>query len=126
MTETRVTIDQPPIEDLDGARKRLRFFAVMAITVGIGLLLLTLEVILHYGFSNDALSWWPTPHGFIFMVYVLSVALLGFKVGWSLPKILLVMLAGCVPFLSFWVERKMVAETEARMAASGPGVRSVG
>ena len=45
-------------------------------------------------------------------------ALLGFKVGWSLTRIVLVMLAGCVPFLSFWVERKVAAEVEGGLAAA--------
>ena len=48
--------------------------------------------------------------------WVVATALLGFKVGWTLPKMALVMLAGCVPFLSFWVERKVAAEVEGRLA----------
>ncbi|MFV0462144.1 MAG: DUF3817 domain-containing protein [Nostocoides sp.] len=126
VTETPLTIDQPRIDDIDGARKRLTFFKVMAFIVGIGLLLLVAEVVLHYLFDNDALSWWPQPHGFIFMIYVIAVALLGFKVSWSLPKMVLIMLAGCIPFLSFWVERRVSAEVEARLTASGPAVRSLG
>ena len=49
----------------------------------------------------------------------MATALLGFKVGWSLPKMVGVMLAGCVPFLSFWVERKVAREVEAQMATTG-------
>ncbi len=103
------------IKDTQAAAKALTFFKVMALTVGVGLLLLVLEVILHYGFSNEALSWWPQPHGFIFFVYVLATANLGFKVGWSLPKMVLVMLAGCVPFLSFVVERIVAREIDGRL-----------
>ena len=47
-----------------------------------------------------------------------ATALLGFRVGWSLPKIVGVMLAGCVPFLSFWVERKVAGQVEDRLAGS--------
>ena len=46
-----------------------------------------------------------------------AAALLGFKVNWSLTKMVLVMLAGCVPFLSFWVERRVAREVEAELAA---------
>ena len=97
-------------------RKSLAFFKVMAIVVGCGLLLLTLQVILKYGFDNHALDFWPQPHGFIFIIYVVATANLGFKVGWSLGRMVLVMLAGCVPFLSFWVEQRMSREVEGLLA----------
>ena len=47
-----------------------------------------------------------------------ATAMLGFKVGWTLPKMVLVMLAGCVPFLSFWVERRVAGEVEERLASA--------
>ncbi len=108
------------IDDVDGTRTRLTFFKVMAFVVGIGLLLLVLEIVLSYGLGmkgdDNPLSWWPQPHGFIYMAYLVATALLGFKVGWSLPKMVLVMLAGCVPFLSFWVERRVAREVESELA----------
>lgn len=106
------------IKDVEAARKALTFFKVMALIVGVGLLVLVLEMVLRYGFDNHALDWWPQPHGFIYMVYLVASANLGFKVGWSLGKMVLVMLAGVVPFLSFWAERKVAAETEARLAVA--------
>jgi integral membrane protein len=106
------------VKDVEAAEKALRFFKVMAFVVGVGLLLLVLEIVLHYGFSNDALRWWPQPHGFIYMVYLVATANLGFKMGWSLGRMVLVMLAGVVPFLSFWAERKVAAEVEGRLATA--------
>jgi integral membrane protein len=106
------------IKDVDAARKALGFFKVMAFVVGVGLLILVAEMILKYGFSKDWLDFWPQPHGFIYIVYLVATANLGFKVGWSLGRIVLVMLAGVVPFLSFWAERKVADETEARLAAA--------
>ena len=107
--------------DAEGVRPRLTFFKVMAFVVGVGLLLLVAEMVLSYGFQmkgdENPLHWWPQPHGFIYMLYLVATALLGFKVGWSLTKMVLVMLAGCVPFLSFWVERRVAREVEAGMAA---------
>jgi len=109
-------------EDVDGIRPRLTFFKVMAFVVGVGLLVLVAEIVISYGFGRkgdqNPLSWWPQPHGFIYMVYLVATALLGFKVGWTLPKIVLVMLAGCVPFLSFWVERRVAREVEGSLAAA--------
>ncbi|HSF98322.1 MAG TPA: DUF3817 domain-containing protein [Ornithinibacter sp.] len=110
------------IDDVDGARSRLTFFKVMAFIVGVGLLVLVVEMVLSYGFGmkgdDNPLHWWPQPHGFIYMVYLVATALLGFKVGWSLTRMVLVMLAGCVPFLSFWVERRVAAQVEAGLAAA--------
>lgn len=103
------------ITNPESARKALTFFKVMAFIVGVGLLLLVAEVILHYGFDNDALSWWPQPHGFVYLVYIAATANLGFKVGWSLTRIVLVMLAGVVPFLSFYAERRVAADVEGRL-----------
>ena len=68
------------------------------------------KMILRYGLDNHALDFWPGPHGFLYILYVMATANLGFKVGWSLPKMVGIMLAGCVPFFSFWVERKVAAE----------------
>ena len=118
------TTDAPAttVDDLDGTRSRLTFFKVMAFVVGVGLLVLVVEMVLSYGFgrkgTDNPLYWWPQPHGFIYMVYLVATALLGFKVGWSLSKMVLVMLAGCVPLLSFWVERKVAREVEAGLASA--------
>lgn len=117
MTQTSET--QGAIKDHDAARKALTFFKVMAFIVGVGLLVLVVEIVLEYGTSmkgeQNPLHWWPQPHGFIYMIYLVATANLGFKVGWSLPKMVGVMLAGCVPFLSFWVERKVAGEVEQRL-----------
>ena len=108
-------------EDVDAVRPRLTAFKVMAFVVGVGLLVLVVELVLSYvvGLKGDAnpLHWWPQPHGFIYMAYLAATAVLGFKVGWSLPRMVLVMLAGCVPFLSFWVERRVAREVEDELAA---------
>ncbi|MBM6402794.1 DUF3817 domain-containing protein [Phycicoccus sp. CSK15P-2] len=109
-------------EDVDAVRPRLTFFKVMAFVVGVGLLVLVVEMVLSYGFGMkgeaNPLHWWPQPHGFIYMVYLVATAVLGFKVGWSLPRMVLVMLAGCVPFLSFWVERRVAGEVGAGLRAA--------
>lgn len=91
-------------------RATFTFFRVMAFAVGVGLLILVVEMILKYGFDIYVLDWWAIPHGFLYMVYVFAVAALGFMLRWSLGKMVLVMLAGCVPFLSFWVEHKVARQ----------------
>lgn len=117
---TQTSEKQGLIRDEVAARKALTFFKVMAFIVGVGLLVLVVEMVLEYGTSmkgaQNPLHWWPQPHGFIYMVYLVATANLGFKVGWSLPRMVGVMLAGCVPFLSFWVERRVAGEVEGRLA----------
>ncbi|KGN31062.1 membrane protein [Knoellia flava TL1] len=121
VSDVSQTSTQREIRDETAARKALTFFKVMAFIVGVGLLVLVVEMVLEYATSmsgdQNPLKWWPQPHGFIYMVYLVATANLGFKVGWSLPRMVGVMLAGCVPFLSFWVERRVAAEVEGRLAA---------
>ena len=108
-----------PIRDVAAARKALGFFKVMAILVGIGLLVLCLGMVLKYGYDKPGLSeFWDQKHGLLYMVYVFATANLGFKVGWSPGRMVAVMLAGVVPFLSFWAERKVAREVEAQLASA--------
>ncbi|MEO8851337.1 MAG: DUF3817 domain-containing protein [Allobranchiibius sp.] len=102
--------------DPDSAHKALKFFKVMAFVVGIGLLLLTAQVILKYGFDNGALNWWPQPHGLVYIVYIVATVNLSFKMRWGLLKMVGVIVAGCVPFLSFFIERKVSANVEGDLA----------
>lgn len=121
VSDVSQTSTQGVIRDETAARKALTFFKVMAFIVGVGLLVLVVEMVLEYATSmsgeQNPLKWWPQPHGFIYMVYLVATANLGFKVGWSLPKMVGVMLAGCVPLLSFWVERRVAADVEGRLGS---------
>ena len=94
----------------------LRRFKIMAVVVGIGLLILCLEIVLHYGFDNESLAWWSPIHGVLYMLYLVTTVDLGFKVRWPLTKTVGVMLAGVVPFFSFVMERKVAREVQARDA----------
>jgi hypothetical protein len=99
------------------ARGAFTFFKVMAFVVGIGLLVLVLEMVLHWGFDNNALR--LVAAAARLPLHDLSSRrrpIWGFKVGWSLPKMVGIMLAGCVPFLSFVVERRVAAEIAPRLA----------
>jgi integral membrane protein len=105
-----VSAQQPDGHLPPRVRASLKRFEVMAFVVGFGLLLLCLEVVLHYGFEDDALAWWSPVHGVLYMLYLVATADLAFKVHWSLPKMVGVMLAGVVPFFSFFMERKVARE----------------
>ena len=49
-------------------------------------------------------------HGFLFMVYLALTFDLARRANWSFLRMVLVMLAGTIPFLSFWAERKVTHE----------------
>ena len=112
-------MSERPIRDVEGARKALAFFRVMAFAAGTALFILVVIIIINGGFGRGGLSAaWSPIHGLIYFVYVISIANLGFKVGWSLPRMVLTMLSGFVPVLPFVVEHRVRREVEGRIAGS--------
>ncbi|PXW33415.1 UNVERIFIED_CONTAM: integral membrane protein [Williamsia faeni] len=107
---TTVTKTAPPSK-IKGALLRYR---VMAWVTGLWLLLLVAELILAYGFDNDSLSFVPIVHGWVYFVYLIMAIDLGIKVRWPIGKAILTLIAGTIPFLSFWVEHKRTLEIRAR------------
>ena len=111
-----------PIRDVAAARKALGFFKVMAITAGCALFVLVAIILVNGGFGRGGAStFWSPIHGAIYFGYVVSIANLGFKVGWSLPRMILTMLTGFVPVLPFIVERKVAREVEGQLAGQDAG-----
>ena len=106
-----------PIRDVAAARKALGFFKVMAITAGCALFVLIVIIVINGGFGKGGASTvWSPIHGAIFFVFVLSIANLGFKVGWGLPRMILTMMSGFVPVLPFFIERKVAVEVQGQLA----------
>jgi len=107
-----------PIRDVAAARKALGLFKIMAITAGCALFVLIAIIVINGGFGKGGASTvWSPIHGLIYFGYVLSIANLGFKVGWSLPRMILIMMSGFVPVLPFIVERRVAREVEGRLVA---------
>ena len=52
-------------------------------------------------------------HGWMYMVYLVVAFLFARRSRWSLPFTLLMLVAGLVPLLIFWVERRVVQRTRA-------------
>jgi integral membrane protein len=91
---------------VQGALTRYR---IIAWIVGVCLLALVLVGMpLKYLGGNDTVVATVGPlHGFLFMVYLALTFDLARRAGWAFPRMLLVMAAGTIPFLSFWAERKV-------------------
>lgn len=95
----------------------LQRFRVLAVLVGIGLLVLVLVAMpLRYLAGYPRFSEYFSPvHGLLYMLYLVATVDLGRRVGWSVLRMLGVMLAGTVPFLSFVVERRVAREAAAAL-----------
>ena len=89
-------------------------YRVLAMIVGVLLAFCSLVVFPAQHFAADGSSlqqfgetWsilWLA-HGWIFIVYVVVSFLLWRQTRWSLPFALLVLVAGLIPLVIFWVER---------------------
>lgn len=63
-------------------------------------------------FGETASIMWAV-HGWVFMVYVVVSFLLARRAGWSTGFTLLVLAAGLVPLLIFWVEHRVTERLRA-------------
>ena len=100
-----------------GVRGALARFRVLAYIVGVGLLALCAAMVLKYAFDSDQYVAIIGPvHGFLYIVYLLTVVDLALKARWSVKGAILVMLAGVVPLLSFLVERRVTAKVRGGIA----------
>jgi integral membrane protein len=90
-------------------RSALTRYRVMAYVVGVGLLVLVLVAMpLKYLADEPVLVETVGPvHGFLYMVYLVTVLDLALRCRWSAKRAVLVMLAGTIPFLSFVAERRV-------------------
>ena len=91
---------------MQGALTRYR---IIAWVVGVGLLALVLVGMpLKYIGGNDTVVAIIGPiHGFLFMIYLVLTFDLARRARWPFLRMILVMAAGTIPFLSFWAERKV-------------------
>jgi integral membrane protein len=90
-------------------RPALLRYRIIAYVVGVMLLLLVLVAMpLKYGADNhSAMDVIGPMHGFLYVIYLLGTFDLGRRLHWSLTRMVLVALAGTIPFLSFYAERKI-------------------
>lgn len=103
-----------------GAWIRYRIMAYLVGTVLIVLVLVGLP--LKYGFGNpDVVTWTAIPHGYLYMVLLITAIDLGRRARWSWLRLLLIALAGTVPFLSFVAERSATKDIRRKLAAAQPG-----
>jgi len=109
-TDLKLTSSTP---SLSGPLLRFR---VSAYVTGVGLLGLCFVMILRYAFNIPEPSAIYSPiHGVLYMIYLVVTIDLAIKARWAIKRTVLVLLAGCVPFVSFFVERQVTKRVKAGM-----------
>ncbi len=96
-------------------------YRALAFVVGVLLVVGTISSLMKYllteGSDLQQLGDSLTPiwliHGWVFMVYVVVSFLLARRAGWSVQFTLLVLAAGLVPLLIFWVEHVVTTKLRA-------------
>ncbi|MBO1031901.1 DUF3817 domain-containing protein [Tessaracoccus sp. SD287] len=78
----------------------------MAYVVGVLLVVLVcVGMPLKYIWNNGVVvTWTGVPHGWLYMILIITAVDLGRRVHWSWGRLALIALAGTVPFLSFVAE----------------------
>lgn len=97
---------------MEGAVTRYR---ILALVVGTLLVLLTIGMVLKYGPPDmPTLAGVVAPvHGFIYMVYLAGAYDLWRRTGWPLSRMVMIVLGGIVPLMTFFVERRIVHDARA-------------
>ncbi|WP_166845814.1 DUF3817 domain-containing protein [Isoptericola sp. BMS4] len=101
-----------------GALSRYRF---MAILTGVMLLILCVEMFFKYVVPVDVvvdyMGWVPFAHGWIYVVYLVTVLDLWAKMRWGFGRLATMVFAGVVPVMSFILEKRVHADADAKLTA---------
>ncbi len=99
-----------------GALLRYRIMAYL-----VGTLLVVLVVVgvplKYFGGNGAVVTWTGVPHGYLYMVLLVTAYDLGRRVHWPWSRLILIGLAGTVPFLSFWAEYSARTDVRRRLRA---------
>lgn len=117
-------MSQPAAPAIDAAqvpaiRSALLRYRVMAYVVGVLLVVLVLigMPLKYWGGNDTVVTWTGVPHGWLYMVLIVTAYDLGRRVHWPWGRLILIALAGTVPFLSFVAEHYARKDVQARLAA---------
>jgi integral membrane protein len=100
-------------------RGALLRYRVMAYVVGVMLIVLTcIGMPLKYLGGNDSVvTVTGIAHGWLYMILIITAIDLGRRAHWSWVRLLLIALAGTVPFVTFVAEHYATKDVKAKLAA---------
>jgi integral membrane protein len=95
-------------------RSVLTRYRVMAYVTAVMLLVLCTCMIFKYGFdTGEGLTLMVSQaHGVLFMIYLVFAFDLGQKARWPFGRLLWVLVSGTLPFVAFFVERRVTRDVE--------------
>jgi integral membrane protein len=111
---------------LGGVQKLFSAYRVLAFVVGTLLVLLCLGMVMKYlftdgssiqSFGEDFTPIVAVGHGYLYMAYLVVAFLLARRERWSVPFTLVMLIAGLVPLLIFWVEHRVVQKVRTEAPA---------
>jgi len=99
-------------------RNALIRYRVMAYVVGVLLIVLTcVGMPLKYVWGNDSVvTATGIAHGWLYMLLIITAIDLGRRARWSWLRLLLIALAGTVPFVTFVAEHYATKDVKAKLA----------
>ncbi len=103
-------------------RNALIRYRVMAYLVGTLLVVLVcVGLPLKYlGHNDTVVIWTAVPHGYLYMILLITAVDVGRRARWTWQRLLLIALAGTIPFLSFVAERSATRNVRAKLAQVEP------
>ena len=103
----------------------LKAYRALAWTVGTLIIILYAAVALKYlttdgtdiqKLGSDVTAVVGFAHGWLYMVYLVLVAVLARNTRWSIPFTIVTLLVGLIPFATFWAERRATRLVRAKLA----------
>ncbi|KRV49431.1 hypothetical protein AQ490_20835 [Wenjunlia vitaminophila] len=94
-------------------------YRALAYITAVTLLVFCVFIILDRGFGIGDTMVISQIHGLLYLIYVVFAFDLGLKAKWPMGKLLWVLVAGCLPTVAFFVERRIHREVTP-LLATGP------
>lgn len=93
-------------------------YRVMAYVVGVLLVVLVcVGLPMKYLAGDDTVvTWTGIPHGWLYMILIITAFDLGRRARWGWGRVILIALAGTVPFLSFVAEHYATKDVRAKLS----------
>ena len=107
------------VDEIPAVRAALTRYRVMAWVVGVLLAVLVLVgmPLKYLGGNDSVVVWTGVPHGWLYMVLLVTAYDLGRRVNWPWKRMFLIALGGTVPFMSFVAEHFATKDVRGRIFA---------